>query len=65
MTAIENITGRKTEFFIPRVGTARCAVRTPQRGVPTFEEFCRAPNITQSSPERGTSQSSSTKYNTS
>jgi type II secretion system protein D len=24
------------------VGTARCAVRTPQRGVPTLEEFCRA-----------------------
>ncbi len=27
------------------VGTARCAVRTPQRGVPTFVEFCPAPDF--------------------
>ena len=31
------------------VGTARCAVRTPQRGVPTSEEFCRAPIVPWSS----------------
>ena len=32
--------GQNPSFAL--VGTARCAVRTPQRGVPTSEEFCRA-----------------------
>ena len=33
--------GQNSSFAL--VGTARCAVRTPQRAVPTSEEFCRAP----------------------
>jgi hypothetical protein len=36
-------TGAGQNSSFPWVGTARCAVRTPQRGVPTIEEFCLAP----------------------
>ena len=35
---------------VPLVGTARCAVRTPQRGVPASEEFCPPSPVSSPSP---------------